>query len=73
MSNYNQPDQGKPDQHQQGNELGEGQDPAPKPGAQTDLPDQTNKKIEIPDDPESVDKNPPDKVRLYDFPGGESG
>lgn len=72
MSDYNQKDQGEPGQEQPGKGLGRGQDPAPKPGAQTELPDQSNEKSQV-TDPGEKDENPPDKVRLYKFPGGESG
>lgn len=73
MSNYNQKGQGKPDQKQQGNKLGAGQNPLPKPGQQTDLPDQSNQKSQTPDQQRKEDAPGMEKGLIHQLPGGEGG
>jgi hypothetical protein len=69
MSNYNQEGQGKPDQKQQGNKLGAGQTPPPKPGQQNDLPDQSN----LQQLKEKKNIRSEEKGLIHQLPGGEGG
>lgn len=73
MSNYNQVGQGKLDQKQQGNTLGAGQNPPPKPGQQADLPDQSNQKSQTPDKQSKGDAAGTEKGLVHQLPGGEGG
>ncbi|MBN8968583.1 MAG: hypothetical protein J0G95_08995 [Rhizobiales bacterium] len=73
MSNYNQKGQGKPNQKQQGNKLGAGQNPPPKPGQQADLPDQSNQKSQAPDKQSKEDALSMEKGLIHQLPGGEGG
>jgi len=73
MSNYNQKGQGKPDQKQQGNSLGAGQKPAPKPGQQNDLPDESNLQEHAPDERKKENIRSPEKGLVHQLPGGEGG
>ena len=73
MSNYNQVGQGKPDQEQQGNKLGAGQSPSPKPGLQTELPDQSNQNSQSADEPSGDSAPSLDNGLPHQLPGGEGG
>jgi len=73
MSNYNQEGQGKANQKQQGNEQGAGQNPAPKPGMQNELPDPSNLQQQSPDEQKKENVRSPEKGLIHQLPGGESG
>lgn len=74
MSNYNQTDQGQqnPRGHQPAQE-GAGQNPPPKPGEQESLPDPSDRKSKMPDEPSHERAHGQEKGLIHQLPGGESG
>lgn len=73
MSNYNQVGQGRPDQKQQGDKLGAGQNPPPKPGQQADLPDQSDQKSRATHERGEEDASGGEEGLIHQLPGGEGG
>ena len=74
MSDYNREGQGKqnPKGHQPARE-NSGQNPQPKPGQQQSMPDQSDQKSQMPDEPNREGAHSQEKGLIHQLPGGESG